>query len=71
MFTACPIGDTLAGPCHDVRTLKISQHVVILRAGVSPPMAEMWHHRVRSTPDAEAMTYRDKSGAWHSMTLSE
>jgi long-chain acyl-CoA synthetase len=35
-------------------------------------VVDMWHHRIRSTPDAEAMTYRARgSGAWTLMTWKD
>jgi long-chain acyl-CoA synthetase len=33
-------------------------------------VVEMWHHRIRSTPDTEAMQYR-RDGAWHMMNWKE
>ncbi|MEZ4240885.1 MAG: long-chain fatty acid--CoA ligase [Myxococcota bacterium] len=32
---------------------------------------DLWHHRVGSTPDAEAMRYRDADGRWRTMTWGE
>ena len=31
---------------------------------------DMWHHRIGSTPDAEALRYR-RHGAWHSLTWEQ
>src|SRR6478735_10091979 len=42
IFTACPTGETFAGPCQAVLTPNISQVAAILRAGLKPPMAEIW-----------------------------
>ena len=41
-LAACPTGETSPGPCQAVRTPKNSQKAASLRAGVIPPMSEIW-----------------------------
>jgi len=42
----------------------------MLTASSFRSVPDMWHHRIGSTPDAEALRYRDK-GAWHSLTWGQ
>jgi len=42
----------------------------VLSASSFRSVPDMWHHRIGSTPDAEALRYREK-GAWHSLTWGQ
>ncbi len=47
-----------------------AEHAVI-GASSFKSVPDMWHHRVRSTPDSEAMTFRGPDGHWTAITWRE
>ena len=42
----------------------------MLTASSFRSVPDMWHHRIGSTPDAEALRFRER-GAWHSLTWGQ